>query len=371
MIRVLLASPLPPPEGGIAKWTTLILGVRPPADVARHHFDTAVHGHYHFGSPMTLRRARTQVQIILHFFWRCWRVRPDVLHLTSSYDGGWTRDVILLEWARALGAATIINLRGGDFERFYRGVSPRRQVRIRRTLSRCSAIVPITGEAQSFLRDLGLQNVSIIPNCIVLTPVRTRLRRVAAQPAPWRWLFVGWVMAAKGVIELLDALRAIPDSTLTIIGPVVKQGDTDIARVIRDALGDPTLTGRLTHVPGMPIHEIAGVYPEHDLFVFPTHREGFPNVVLEAMEAGVPIVASRVGAIPEMVRHEREALLVPARDSAALVSAIRRLQNDPTLADTLAGAARRRAESEYGVQAVSEAWFSLYRQVALHGVTPR
>lgn len=340
-------------------------GVASPPDIERHHFDTAVHVQYHYRSPFTMRRLLGQLRLTLRFLWTCYRWRPTVLHLTSSYDAGWIRDSIFLAWAHWLGARTIVNLRGGDFERFYRGLSPRRQLSVLRALARCAAIIPITGESSAFLRTLGLQRVHVIPNCVALGSLPARQPRPNDANTKWRWLFVGWIMPAKGIVELLEALRAVPDAELTLIGPLVNQPETDMTVLLQTALTDPSLAGRLTHVPGVPMHEVRRRYTEHDIFVFPTHREGFPNVVLEAMEAGVPIVATRVGAIPEMVRDEKEALLVPPCDIEALVEAIRRLQCEPSLGDRLAEAARQRVEAEFGLEAVSELWFDLYRNVSV------
>lgn len=334
-----------------------------PPDIEWHHFDTAVHVQYHYRSPLTIRRILGQLRLTLGFLWTCYRLRPTVLHLTSSYDAGWIRDSIFLAWAHRLGTSTILNLRGGDFERFYRGLAPRKQLDVLRTLARCAAITPITRDSSAFLRTLGLEQVHVIPNCVSLGSLPAREARPSE--ARWRWLYVGWIMPGKGIVELLEALRAVPDAELTLIGPLVNQADTDMTLLMQTALTDPILAGRLTHVPGVPMNQVRRRYTEHDIFVFPTHREGFPNVVLEAMEAGVPIVATRVGAIPDMVRDEMEALLVPPCDIAALVHAIRRLQREPLLGDRLAQAARKRVEAEFGLKAVSELWFALYRKVSV------
>jgi glycosyltransferase involved in cell wall biosynthesis len=84
-----------------------------------------------------------------------------------------------------------------------------------------------------------------------------------------------------------------------------------------------------------------------DVLVVPSVTEGAPLIVLEAMAAGVPVVASAVGGIPDQVRHEREALLVPPDDPAALAGALVELLRDPARARALGEAGRRRAGSEF------------------------
>lgn len=97
-----------------------------------------------------------------------------------------------------------------------------------------------------------------------------------------------------------------------------------------------------------------------DVFILPSYYEGCPISILEAMAERRPIVASDVGGISELVRHEREALLIAPRRADALVAAIARLVEDKALAESLCGAARRRVESEFGRDLMIRRYCELY-----------
>jgi glycosyltransferase involved in cell wall biosynthesis len=84
-----------------------------------------------------------------------------------------------------------------------------------------------------------------------------------------------------------------------------------------------------------PYYEVAAV------FALTSHSEGSPNVLLEAMEAGVPIVATAVGGVSEMMRHQEHGLLVPCGDVEAIASGIVRLLGNPELCRALVFAARQ------------------------------
>ncbi len=84
-----------------------------------------------------------------------------------------------------------------------------------------------------------------------------------------------------------------------------------------------------------------------DVLVVPSLTEGTPLIVLEAMAAGIPVVASAVGGIPDQIRHNKEGLLIPAGDPAALADALLELLQDPARARSLGEAALRRADSEF------------------------
>lgn len=89
-----------------------------------------------------------------------------------------------------------------------------------------------------------------------------------------------------------------------------------------------------------------------DIFCLPSHWEGLPASVLEAMHAGLPIVTTHVGGIPELVRHEQEAILIPPAKPAELAQAICRLAQDRDLAMRLATNAKARAESEFSIESM-------------------
>ena len=83
---------------------------------------------------------------------------------------------------------------------------------------------------------------------------------------------------------------------------------------------------------------------EADIFILNSTYEGFSHLLIEALFLGVPTIATAVGGNPELVTHEENGLLVPARDTAALADAIERLLADAALRERLAGTARESAK---------------------------
>jgi glycosyltransferase involved in cell wall biosynthesis len=102
-----------------------------------------------------------------------------------------------------------------------------------------------------------------------------------------------------------------------------------------------------------------------DIVVLPSLWEGMPNVLLEAMAASRPIVASRLGGIEEMLRDGESALLCDPGCPGALADAIMRLMDDPDLGRRLAGAARRDVEQRFGIARTVAATQALYDRLAL------
>jgi glycosyltransferase involved in cell wall biosynthesis len=150
-------------------------------------------------------------------------------------------------------------------------------------------------------------------------------------------LFVGRVVRDKGIPELIEAWRSVsarfPDAHLALVGPFERK-DAIPKRVLAELRPE-----RRVHVVGAQ-RDVAEWYAAADLLVLPTHREGFPNVLLEAGAMGLPVVATRVAGCVDAVVAERTGLLVPVSAPDALASAIARYLADPALRARHGAAAR-------------------------------
>jgi glycosyltransferase involved in cell wall biosynthesis len=154
---------------------------------------------------------------------------------------------------------------------------------------------------------------------------------------------VGRIDDQKGQDDYVRAAPLVraahPDALLLLVGSTAKD---DVAAPIRDLIGAEGVEDvvRFTgYVDDMP-----GLYAAIDVLAAPSRSEGFGLMLVEAMAAGVPIVASAVGAIPEVV-GDGPALLVPPRDPAALAAAINRVLDDADAARAMAAAGRERARA--------------------------
>jgi L-malate glycosyltransferase len=162
--------------------------------------------------------------------------------------------------------------------------------------------------------------------------------------------------AVKGHYELIEAARRLksvyPVAKFVFIG----DGDERLnleERVRSSGVQDSIMfLGRRTDIP-----ELLACC---DIFVLPSHAEGLPNSLLEAMVVGLPAVATAVGGVPEVIEDGVDGLLVPPRDAASLATAILRVLRDPELATRLAAAGRERARLEFGFDRVVAELRSVY-----------
>jgi glycosyltransferase involved in cell wall biosynthesis len=178
------------------------------------------------------------------------------------------------------------------------------------------------------------------------TPVLNTIRdRGNTDGTPLRLLFVGNCNRLKGLDYLIEALGSLQDVPLVL--DVV--GDETFEpryyrRLVRQSRA-PGVSGRVVFHGAKSHEELAYFYSRADIFTFPSLYEGFGIVLAEAMHAGLPIVATRIGPTDEILREGENALIVAVSDSAALAGAIRRLAGDVLMRESFGRRSRELADS--------------------------
>ncbi len=132
-------------------------------------------------------------------------------------------------------------------------------------------------------------------------------------------VFVGWISETKGVLELLNAFGQLAQRRRHLSLALIGEGA--LSKQIAIQIQDGPLRGRVLMPGSFPPREIALWMSAADLFCLPSHAEGCPNVVIEALSCGTPVVASNVGGIPQLV-DPNSGLLVPPKESLLLESAL-------------------------------------------------
>ena len=230
-------------------------------------------------------------------------------------------------------------------------------------MRRADRLIAITRHTEAYLRDtVDPGRVEYLANFLDLAEFDAMLDRgvdggEVLREGPLRVLFVGWMLEAKGVPELLEAASRFPDVQFTLIGHC----HTDFVDRIADQL--EAARDHVTVLEPRPREQMIGLYRDADVFVLPTRREGFPMVVLEAMAAGLPVVSTPVGAIPDAVRDGEEGIIVPPGDAAALTAALGRILGDSALRKKMGERGRCRVEEVFSRDVVVNQLAALYQEL--------
>jgi len=171
--------------------------------------------------------------------------------------------------------------------------------------------------------------------------------------------FVGWLLPIKGPMHLLRAMKYVWQEYSAAHLIFVGKGDLDVD--LRAEALNLDQNGRVKFLGWRnDIDEIMQIF---DIFILPSLNEGMGRVLVEAMAAGKPIIASNVGGIPELVRHGDNGLLVPAGDEKALADSIKRLIRDPEEANSM-GLNGRKRSYQFSLESMVEKIDGLYEDLA-------
>jgi len=164
----------------------------------------------------------------------------------------------------------------------------------------------------------------------------------------------------KGLAYLIEAFDRIAASSgsVRLLLPGAGPAGEELRAMVR---ARAFLRDRVVF-PG-PTDDMAGFLDAIDIYVQPALSEGLPLALLQAMAAGKPIVATRVGGVPEALRDGLDGLLVEPRDAGALAAALERLIPNPALRAALGGSARARARAEFDAPRLARDLLSLYDQL--------
>jgi colanic acid/amylovoran biosynthesis glycosyltransferase len=185
---------------------------------------------------------------------------------------------------------------------------------------------------------------------------------------PLRILNVGRLVPVKGQAVLLEAIALIRRRGLDVAVTIVGDGPLrDSLQSIAHAL---EIEGCVEFAGSVGQDDIGAHYRGADLFCLPSLREGVPVVLMEAMATGVPVIASRIMGIPELIEDEVTGLLVPPGRADALADAIIRLAGDVQLCNRMVAAARGRITAEYEVRGCARQLASVLARAVADGGSP-
>ncbi len=170
--------------------------------------------------------------------------------------------------------------------------------------------------------------------------------------------FVGRMVAAKGGALLLEAaksvLAALPDTTFVLVGGGPARGEWEAMAARLGIAGNVVFAGVRRDMPG--------VYASFDVMALPSYEENMPMCLLEAMAAGVPVIATRVGAVPKLIVPEQTGVLIEPGDAAGLAAAILRLLRDREEACRLGANGEAHAVRTFSAAATARRYAALYER---------
>lgn len=356
MTQVAVVGPVPPPYQGMTVYTRMLLDELAAEGVAVRWIDSSDH-----------RDLSNMGRIDWENLWGAARTafgilgcagleRPRLLYLPIAQSTlPFVRDALHLLLGRLIGMRLVVHLHGGGFPEFYGAQTAPMRWLVRRTLDACSAIIVLTPALMAqFDGVVHRPVIHVVANAVapVLEDSRIEARYADVADRPIRVSFLAAITGPKGAVDFVRAIELLPDNVRsraefviagnrdgnfaedyeTVAGAVERLRGEDLS-ITLDGVVDPDAK--------------PGFFADTDVFVLPSHREGQPLVILEALSAGCAVVSTRVGGIPETLGDGESGLLVDPGDVAALAGVLRELIDGPDRVVGLGRAGRELWERRY------------------------
>lgn len=285
------------------------------------------------------------------------RGRVGLVHVHMASRASFWRKSLFLLLAYAARVPAILHLHGGGFAQFYGAeCGPVRQRFVRHVFRRSARVVVLSEGWKQWVQAMCAHpHVVCVHNPVVLPPASTWEGRARGAV-----LSLARLGAPKGSFDLLQAAAEVAPQVAAL--ELRLGGDGELAAVQARAgqLGIAAHLNLLGWVAGKGKQRELALA---SLFALPSYHEGMPMSVLEAMAAGVPVLATTVGGIPEAVADGVEGFLVAPGDVAALAARLQQLLQDEALARRMGAAGRRKVEMMFSTQAVLPRLEQLYREL--------
>lgn len=366
-MNILLAAPYGGVSGGISRWTshieTYYMGLRQKIlkmEILPMGRSTFVN----INSPLLYRlffAIKDYSSILKNFKFALNHNQYDIIHLTSSGSLSLFKDVYMLHLAKAKGCKTIIHFHYGRIPDLFKNKNWEYHM-LKKVIALSDTVIVIDKLTYDVLQQAGYRNIVYLPN-----PLSPEVESIVENNNSLKrdrhtLVFVGHVVKTKGIFELIEACKEVHNIKLKLVGFITTKMKMDLKEFAGPGSSSwLEIKGELDYENTIKEMLTAGI------FVLPTYTEGFPNVILESMACGCPIVTTNVGAIPEMLdiaNGNRYGICIPPKDVDRLRAALLKMLNDKEYADACGDNAKIRVRNEYSMPIIwnklVECWMSVY-----------
>jgi glycosyltransferase involved in cell wall biosynthesis len=294
------------------------------------------------------------------------RTGAAIVHVHTCSGFSFYRSVLDLWVARWTGARVALHVHGAAFDEFYEQTGAIARRFIERALSHADCVIALSDGWRRKLQGMAPHaRIAVVENAIDI-PETVAERR---HDGPCRFLMLARMDEWKGVDDLLDACALLRTDGLVVevalAGPPGTAGDE---AVLNQKIRARALDGFVRYIGPVQGAEKTKLLEWAEVYVQPSRHEGMPLSLLEALAYGLPVVATRVGAVPEVIDDRLHGLLVPPGDPAQLARAMRELATDEGLREAMSRAGRDLVRRRFSLARFRKDLVSLYDSLVLASV---
>ena len=299
-----------------------------------------------YEGPGLLRQLLVMFRAMTSYVYSLTAFRVSLVHIHSASRGSFWRAAIFASIARLFRIPYLIHVHSGEFIVFFEGLGASGKNIVRNILREAAGVICLSPSWEIKLRAIlpDLKTI-VLPNPVFVPPAEPA-RDASCESY---LLFLGRINEKKGLYDLFSPMKNIlkyfPNTRLVIAGG----GELDS---MSKAVVQHGIDANVSFIGWVSGEEKERCVEGAGIMVLPSHFEAFPVSILEAMAYGKPVVATKVGAIPEIVSDGVHGYLVPPRDPSALADALIRLLSKPEIASEMGASAYAHVKQNYSVPRV-------------------
>lgn len=324
--RVLMIGGMPPPVGGTTVlFKNLIDGLQQTPSLSVTLINTS---RLSQGLVSTCLQGLLSLVKMIHHI-----ASADVVSFHASMQGALLFGPFVHIFCRVFRKKWIFRAFGGCGDEWYQSIGPVRRFLCRSTVFSADAVLLERQSSVRFFRALTKSAVHWYPNSRKIDPAIQRQN--GSEPRGGRFVYVGHVKPSKGIPELMEACKLLRTENVRV----------DVYGPMQEGITESTFDQASVTYCGLLANErVVSTLQGYDALLLPTYwkGEGYPGVILEAYCAGIPVIATRWGGIPEIVTSET-GILVEPRDVEGLARAMRQIMTSEALRARLRAGARQKA----------------------------
>lgn len=372
-LNVLHVSPAPPQLGGmeaymgnllastlVQKHHILLLNISKPRLFLGGVYDikTGYAGAFRRKLSITLTSYAYSLKFFLQFLWLLMFRNIDIVHIhTASYTSFWEK-CMYIQVAKAARCNVVLHVHGALFQEFYEKSSIRIRRLIRRFLNKCDAVIALSESWKDFLATLLPDDkIHVVKNGINMKPFDGRKEH----DGPVHFLHLGEVSRRKGVYDVLEAAGRLKKNGHVFQFDIVGPGELEDVRTAADKAGVSELA--TLHGPSRGEQKY-DFFRNADCFILASYGEGLPISILESLAAGLPIISTTVGGIPEVIADGENGYLLQPGDIDQLHDAMVQIVEDSEKRERMGRNNYDYAREHYDIERCVDKISAIYRRLS-------
>lgn len=296
---------------------------------------------------------------VFKYIWLCISKNVCLVHIHTASNFSFWRKSLFYVISKLFSRKVIFHIHGGGFANFYTKTTNSLGRRIiKRILQDSSAVIVLSENWNQLLRTIiGLNNVVTLHNPVT----DTALTKAVNVPRGERFVFLGLIKLEKGIFDIISAMQKLRDDyEHNVMLDICGVGDT---QALLKEINLANLRDNVVIHGWVGSEKIKELFESTTAFLLPSYIEGLPMSSLEAMAAGVPVIASDVGGIPDVIVDNINGFLIKPGDIQALANNMKMLLDDHDMRKRIANAAREKVLNEYEQGKVVSRLLGIYSEV--------